>query len=130
MGKILTNAKVLDLEETIRKAVTLGNIEEKMDLIILQAADANLSNDDLANLISEIKKQVAQTNTITSILATRKNVISFIVLGIIILEWIIFFCSDSKGLHGIIWTLAINIFSAFIITIVVAWLIQKRNNGN
>lgn len=86
---VQTNAKLYALRETIANAIKDGNLEKKMDVIKLQAAELGLEEKTINQLISEQREIVNKQNSIIQIIRKKKTLLWIVCLAVVIIEWII-----------------------------------------
>lgn len=86
---IKSNAELLLLRQTIFNAIKENNLSSKMDMIKLQAATINLSDEELNALIEEIKPQVTMQEKVQKTANSKRNLIAWLSVAVIVLEWVI-----------------------------------------
>jgi len=126
MSTITENAKLIALEEAIKEAIKNGNLDSKMDLFNLQAADIGLSADDLQELISKCRRNAQDSEKVVALLAPHKRLITLAMGGLLILEWVIAFIVGIKGIGTILWVLFINLLSAFVLVFLIACIVRRK----
>ena len=119
-------AKLVALRESIKNAIENGNLVEKMDVLKLQAADLGLNENNLNELIDEVNRQNDTNIKVASVANNNKTLLTCIIVGIVVVEWILGLVISNVSLATIIWILVVNVITIVLVLVLISIIVNKK----
>jgi len=128
MNTIKDNAKLLALKNEIASAIEAGKLDAKMDILRLMAADIDLNEKDLEDVINDVKSANQEKENLTKLVASKKKWIRYSSIALVAVEWILAFAIAGKlSFWEVMLLILINIISVLIDVFVISIIIKRKS---
>ena len=118
----MNKKKLYILQEDIYEAIVNGELNDKMNVFKLKAAEIQLTDEDLNEIIQSCMKRFSRQKKFLPIISKYKTAICACILIIFALEWYF----GIKSSWGLIWIIIANFVSALIVVLLVATVISRK----